>query len=97
LCIENAQWEGKKKVFWLTHDFCEHKEIDKINGLMFRYIYPLNKTANKILKSYPEYMNNKHPKDSDLVFQKRVSNGKFVEIEKPDFNMDIFTHNFQKW
>ena len=97
LCIENAQWEGKKKVFWLTHDFCEHKEIDRIHGLMFRYIYPLNKTAKKILKSYPEYMNNKNPKDSDLVFQKRVSKGKYVEIEKPDFNMDIFKHNFQKW
>ena len=42
-------------------------------------------------------MNNKNPKDADLVFQKRISRGKFEEIEKPDFNMDIFKHNFQKW
>lgn len=97
LCIENAKHEGKKKVFWLTHDFCEFKGIDKINGLMFRYIYPLNKKASKILNCYPKYLNNKNPKDKDLIFEKRVKLGKFEKIEMPNFNMNTFNHNYQKW
>lgn len=97
LCIENAKYENKKKVFWLTHDFCKYKNIDKINGLMFRYIYPLNKRASKILKQYPKYLNNKNPKDDDLVFEKRIALGKFEKIDKPDFNMDVFNHNHQKY
>lgn len=96
LCIENAEYEGKSKVFWLTDDFCKYKGIDKINGLMFRYIYPLNKDAKKILKCYPEYLNNKNPKDSSLLFEKRVSKGKFEIIEQPNFNMNVFNHNYQK-
>ena len=97
LCIENAKWENKKKVFWLTDAFCKYKKIDKINGLMFRYIYPLNKEAIKILNEYPEYLNNPNPKEKDLVFEKRVENGKFIKIERPAFNMDVFNHNFQKY
>ncbi len=96
LCIENAEYENKKKVFWLTHNFCEYKGIDKINGLMFRYIYPLNKEAKKILKYYPEY-NLKNPKDCDLIFEKRVLKGKFIKIKMPKFNMNIFNYNFQKY
>lgn len=95
LCEENARFENKKKVFWLTHKFCEYKKIDKINGLMFRYIYPLNKDAKKILKKYDEYKNNKYPKDKDLKFEKRIANGQFIEIEQPKFNMDYFKYNYQ--
>lgn len=97
LCIENAEHENKKKVFWLTHNFCEYKGIDKINGLMFRYIYPLNKKSKKILKSYLKYNNNKNPKEKDLVFERRIRNGKFIKIDKPKFNMNIFNHNYQKY
>ena len=97
LCIENAKHENKNKVFWLTHDFCKYKNIDKINGLMFRYIYPLNKKAIKVLKYYPKYLNNKNPKDLDLVFEKRIEKGKFIKIDKPDFNMNVFKHNYQKY
>ena len=64
---------------------------------MFRYIYPLNKIAVKILKDYPKYLNNKNPKDADLVFEKRVKLGKFEVIKKPKFNMNVFNHNFQKY
>lgn len=96
LCIENAIYENKKKVFWLTDAFCKYKGIDKINGLMFRYIISLNKNAKKILKEYPEYKNLSYPKDKDLVFERRVSNGKFEQIDKPNFNMNIFNHNYQK-
>lgn len=97
LCIENAVWEGKEKVFWLTHDFCEYKGIEKINGLMFRYIFPLSKESKKIMKEYPEYFNFQNPKEENLLFEKRVKNGKFERIEKPNFNMNVFNHNYQKY
>lgn len=97
LCIENAVYENKKKVFWLTHNFCEYKGIYKINGYMFRYIYPLNKNAKKIIKENKKYDSLKYPKDSNLVFEKRIKNGVFEKIEKPNFNMNIFNHNYQKY
>lgn len=97
LCIENAQFENKKKVFWLTDSFCKYKGIDKINGVMFRYIYPLSKKARKILSGYSEYMGLKNPKADALVFEKRVENGKFIRIAQPQFNMNVFTHNYQKY
>jgi len=94
LCQENAEWEGKDKVFWLTHDFCEYKGMEKINGLMFRYILPLNKTSKKVLS---QYESKEYPKDKDLKFSKRIEKGKFVDIETPTFDMDVFNHNFQKY
>lgn len=97
LCIENAQFEGKDKVFWLTDNFCQYKGIDKINGLMFRYILPLTPSAKKILKQYNEYLGLKYPKDNDLIFERRVDNGKFEKIQQPNFNMNVFNHNFQKY
>lgn len=95
LCVENAVFEGKEKVFWLTHDFCEYKGLEKINGLMFRYLMPLNKKSKKQLNNYKIELPN--PKDDDLVFKKRVLKGKFERIEKPDFERNVFNHNFQKW
>jgi hypothetical protein len=62
LCKENYRWLGdhelpttdtqnkRGQVFWLTHDFMESKGIRRINGKMFRYIYPLNKKARKIVE-----------------------------------------------
>jgi len=97
LCEENAVFENKEKVFWLTHSFCEYKDISKINGLMFRYIFPLDKRAKNILKKYPKYKNNKYPKGVDLLFEKRISKGNFIKIDMPKYNMDIFIHNFQKY
>ena len=97
LLEENAKYSNKEKVFWLEHNFCEYKNIDKINGLMFRYILPLSDKGDKILKSYNEYSNLKHPKDVDLKYERRVENGKFEEILKPNFNMDCFNHNYQKY
>ena len=97
LCKENADYEGKEKVFWLTDSFCKYKGIDKINGLMFRYIMPLTPIAKKILKQYPEYNGMQYPKDNVLLFERRVENGKFERIDKPQFNMNVFNHNYQKY
>lgn len=96
LLIENAKYENKDKVFWLTDNYCKYKGIDKIQGLMFRYITPLNKKARRILDQYPELKNLTYPKDNDLLFERRVSTGKFERIDKPNFNMNIFTYNYQK-
>lgn len=93
---ENAAYEGKKKVFWLTHNFCEYKGISKIDGLMFRYVYPLTKPARKILAQYDAYKQLSNPKDADLVFRERVAKGKFEQIDKPAFNMEVLVHNAQK-
>lgn len=97
LCIENAKFEGKNKVFWLTDSFCKYKGIDKINGLMFRYILPLTPIAKKIIKQYQEYNGLKYPKDNVLLFERRIENGKFEKIEQPNFNMKVFNHNYQKY
>ena len=94
LCIENAIFEGKEKVFWLTDNFCKHKGIDKINGLMFRYIYPMNRNSRKIIDEL--YPMSQMPKDTDLIFERRVSNGVFLKIPQPNFNMRVFNHNYQK-
>ena len=95
LLIENAKYENKNKVFWLTDSFCKYKGIDKINGLMFRYIFPLNAKARKTIYKYEEYINLQYPKDKNLLFEKRVNNGKFIKIEKPNFNMNVFNYNYQ--
>lgn len=95
LLEENAKWEGKDKLFWLTHSFCEYKGIDRLRGLMFRYIYPMDRKAKKILDKH-DY-NLSYPKEKDLIFDRRVENGKYERIKQPDFNMNVFTHNFQKW
>lgn len=97
LLKENEEYEGKEKVFWLSHAFCEYKGIDKINGLMFRYIYSLSRKAKAILRSYKEYDELSNPKDKDLVFTRRVKLGKFEEIDMPEFNMNVFNYNYQKY
>jgi hypothetical protein len=97
LHIENAEFLGKDKVFWLTPDFCDMKNIDRIRGLMFRYIYPLDKKGRKMLDSYDGYKNLKNPKEVDLLFERRVGSGKYEKINQPKFNMDVFNHNHQKY
>jgi hypothetical protein len=96
LCIENAKFEKKEKIFWLTQSFCDHKGISKIDGLMFRYMLPLTDEAKKIMKAYPEYQSLKNPKGDSLKFKKRVGAKQFVSIGQPEFNMNVFNHNYQK-
>lgn len=93
LLIENQEFSGKSKLYWLTPSFLEHKNISKITGLMFRYIYPLNKKAKKILDTH--FGKIKNPKDADLKWWKR-ENGVTIEISQPQFNMNVFNYNYQK-
>jgi len=64
---------------------------------MFRYMYPLSKSARKMLSKYKEYDGLKNPKEIDLIFEKRVKLGGYEQIKKPDFNMNVFNHNYQKY
>lgn len=96
LLQENAKKLGKDHICWLTQDFCKEKGISKIVGLMFRYITPLNKQAKKILSQYDEYKNIPYPKDKDLIFKKRIDNNVYIQISKPQFNMNVLNYNKQR-
>jgi hypothetical protein len=54
----------------------------------------MSRNAKKILDDTYPCMN--HPKDCDLIFEKRIKNGVFEQISQPNFNMRVFNHNFQK-
>lgn len=95
LLEENERWSGKEKVYWLTHDFCEYKGIERIRGLMFRYIYPITRKSRKILEKYDP--NLPYPKEKDLIFDKRVEKGRYEVIDQPNFDMNVFEHNYQDW
>jgi len=84
LCIENAIFSNKDKIFWLTYDYMEYKNISKIQGKMFRYIYPLNKQAKQILSEYN--YNYKNPKTIDIKWFEMKSKNK-KQIDMPKFNM----------
>lgn len=92
LCQENAKFVWKEKIFWLTYDFMEMKWIQKIQGKMYRYIYPLNKKAKKIFSEY-SFWKDKRPKKEDLKWY-RMKQWEKSCIPMPEFNMWLLTwHN----
>lgn len=97
LLEENAAFDGVKKRHWLTHGYCRYKGIDKINGRMFRYLYPLTKEGRRILAAYPEYAGLPYPKDRDLAFSVRVDYKKYLPIPQPQFNKEVCRFNVQKY
>ena len=87
LCDENVIFKlerepdffvGKKeeRIYWLTQDFLDHKDISKIFGKQFRYILPLNKKAKKLLKKSKVEWTLEYPKDRDLVWDKSSMSGR---------------------
>jgi|TARA_R110001592_G_scaffold66613_1_gene204499 hypothetical protein len=104
LCEENVQFKlkrepdffvGKKgeRIYWLTQDFLDHKGISKIFGKQFRYIYPLNKGARKLLKkSNVEWVIN-GPKDCDLVWDKATRDGRLRLTEMPHVDGNVTDYN----
>lgn len=97
LLAENAALEGVARKHWLTHDFCAAKGIEKINGRMFRYIYPLTRQAKELLDSYPEYAAIPYPKNKDLSFVVRTGHRQYEQIPPPRFNRDVCRYNPQKY
>jgi hypothetical protein len=94
LCKENAIFSGREKIFWLTHDFMESKGIEKYNGLMFRYIFPLSRYAKRVMISDSTVnWNKKYPKDKDLMFWRMVGKGNYEIVPMPEFNYNHVVYN----
>lgn len=94
LCKENAIFSGREKVFWLTHDFMESKGIEKYNGLMFRYIFPLTKRARRVMnKESTVNWTKNYPKEKDIKFWKMMGKGDYQESPQPQFSYDDVVFN----
>jgi len=95
LCKENAKFSGKEKLFWMTTDFMEHKGIKRINGLMFRYLYPLNKKAKRMmLRESSMNWDKNYPKSKQLewVDVTDMKNKKTLK-ERPSFTFENAKYN----
>ena len=96
LCKENAIELSKEKVFWLTTDFMKKKGIKVIKGYMFRYIYPLNKKAKKIMKNHStlEWTRN-YPKDKDLEWIDATDRKDKKTVPQPPFTFEDAKYNLK--
>lgn len=95
LCIENAKFLNKEKVFWLTTDFMKLKGIRRIDGLMFRYIYPLNKKAKKMLKNSSMEWTKNYPKVKDLEWRDVTDRKNKKTISQPAFTFENAKYNLK--
>ena len=104
LCEENVQFKlerepdffvGKKgeRIYWLTQDFLDYKNILKVHGKQFRYILPLNKKARKLLKKSNVEWNLNYPKGNDLVRNKSTKDGKKRLESMPKIDSDMTEYN----
>ena len=85
LLKENAKMAGRN-IFWMTTDFMKSKGIRKIEGLMFRYIYPLNKKAEKLMNEWPNFRWTKdYPKEDELVWYDITDKKNKMKIDQPAF------------
>ncbi|HBK5289170.1 TPA: hypothetical protein LLB27_002885, partial [Enterococcus faecium] len=94
LLEENARFEQVEKKHWLSQAFCEYKGIEKINGRMFRYLYPLTKEAKKLL-GHTLYRRHYYPKEKNLRFEKRIAYQKYEAISQPTFDKQARIYNTQ--
>ena len=95
LCVENAKFLNKEKVFWLTTDFMKLKGIRRIDGLMFRYIYPLNKKAKKMLKLSSMEWTKNYPKEKDLEWRDVTDRKNKKTISQPAFTFENAKYNLK--
>jgi hypothetical protein len=95
LCVENAKFLDKEKVFWLTTDFMKLKGIRRIDGLMFRYIYPLNKKAKKMLKLSSMEWTKNYPKEKDLEWRDVTDRKNKKTIPQPAFTFENAKYNLK--
>jgi len=94
LCLENAKFCGKEKIFWLTKDFMKMKGITRIRGKQFRYIMPLSKKARKLLdKSTVSWTIDNYPKEKDLEWKIQTDDGYKILKEMPKMNLDVVNIN----
>jgi hypothetical protein len=104
LCEENVQFKLKRepdffankkgeKIYWLTQDFLDYKNILKVHGKQFRYILPLNKKSRKLLKKSKVNWNLNYPKDNDLIWKKSTKEGKKQLKELPYIDSNMTEYN----
>jgi len=102
--VEVARLNGvkapKERVFWLTPEFMKHIGLRKIKGKMFRYIYPLNRTAKRILanNSNTEWRIGAgvYPKESngDLRWKEMIGRKKYEFLDGiPNWDLQTVEHN----
>lgn len=95
LLKENAEFLGKEKLFWLTPDFMKIKGIRRIRGKQFRYIYPLSKKSEEILRRESTVIWNKiYPKEVDLQWKEQIDKGLYVLLNgKPEMDLSVVEVN----
>ncbi len=97
-----ADKNGKHYPRWFTSDFCQDRGITRIVGYMFRYIYPLNKTAKKKLKDSSLNWSRNYPKDVELEWfditdkknKKKLDDRPSFTYEKPKYNKGLNAEEF---
>jgi len=87
LCVENAKFCNKEKIFWLTRDFMKMKGIIRIRGKQFRYIMPLSKEARKMLDKSTVKWTIDYPKENNLEWKKQVDGGYELIKEMPKIDL----------
>lgn len=96
----NGKWNTKKeKLSWFTKDYMNLHGIKLIDGFMFRYVYPLNRKAEKMLntESTLSWSRKKEdfPKEVNLKWYDRT-NGHSIQITRPNFTFEEQKFNRQK-
>lgn len=88
----------KEQVFWLTPEFLKHKGMRKIKGKMFRYIFPLNKKAKRMLKKSQEIEwkigTGVYPKDDQLKWKHMVARKRYEYLDEiPKWDLSVVEYN----
>lgn len=93
LLKENAEQLQKDKLFWLTSDYMQSKNIKFIEGKMFRYMYPLNKSAKRLMNGATNmHWSRSYPKDDTLEWYDKTKRPK-VRIAQPPFTFENIVYN----
>ena len=89
----SADKNGDRYPRYFTTDFMLERGITKIDGLMFRYIYPLTKKAKKMLKHSSMNWTRDYPKDKDLEWKDITDSTNRKIIKKPKFTYEDAKYN----
>jgi len=87
---------GERYPRWFTLDFCKHKGIRRIDGLMFRYLYPLNKRAKRMMKQSSMNWGKNYPKSIDLEWFDVTDRKNKKSVPHPDFKMNMDNIEYNK-
>tara|TARA_B110000495_G_scaffold44616_1_gene36710 strand:+ start:1727 stop:2713 length:987 start_codon:yes stop_codon:yes gene_type:complete len=87
---------GNRQPRYFTTDFMLERGIKRLDGLMFRYLYPLNKKAKKLmLRDSSLAWGKKYPKEKDLKWNDITDMKKKKDIPQPAFKLDKIQYNLK--